>query len=44
MNDIPQAEGTLISFILFAGVILAFVVYKFRDKLVSKYKEWRAKK
>lgn len=44
MNDIPQAEGTLLGFVLFASVILAFVAYKFRDKIISKYKEWKTKK
>ena len=44
MNDIPQAEGSLLGFVLFASVVLAFVAYKFRDKILNKYKEWKAKK
>ena len=44
MNDIPQADGNIWSFLVFVLILAAFVAYKFKDKILAKYKEYKGKK
>ena len=43
MNDIPQAEGNIWSFLVFAVIVLGFIGFKFKDKIIAKYKEYKEK-
>ena len=44
MNDIPQADGNIWSFLVFVLILAAFVAYKFKDKIATKIKEFKDKK
>jgi|WetSurSiteA1Bulk_404760.scaffolds.fasta_scaffold06859_2 hypothetical protein len=44
MNEIPQADGNIWGFLTFVLVVTVFVVFKFKDKITTKIKEYKEKK